>query len=281
MKNILVPTDFSEASENALVFAVKIAQAVNGNITLFHSLSPVPVITSMTGLEYSGSLEEEGWTETCRQMNLLVKKVEDQQVSCRKIIRTSLLAEGVPAVIEESQVDLVIIGTRQPDKFARLMGSNALMLFRKMNCPVLMVPSSAKYRGLKKIMYATDLQFGDIAELKKVAQLAKSANASVIAVHICDKAEAAREEENMAWFAEIGDEQIGYDKINYRTVYDSDVMAGLTRTVDFWDIDLLCMSTVGKNFFEQLFSHHSLEKMSRHTHVPLLALHLPEDNKLQ
>lgn len=50
MKDILCPTDFSPAAQNAIAYAAKLAQVVEGNVTLFHvqsvfDVTPASVLT--------------------------------------------------------------------------------------------------------------------------------------------------------------------------------------------------------------------------------------------
>ena len=54
MKTILVGIDFTKSSQNALQFAIKIAQKNNSKILLFHALS-VPIVHTTSGLVFMDS----------------------------------------------------------------------------------------------------------------------------------------------------------------------------------------------------------------------------------
>ena len=132
-------------------------------------------------------------------------------------------------------------------------------------------------------MYATDFEFGDVKELKNVCDLAKFFNANVIATHIntqSERVKSVEEEENMEWFATITDSSIIDSKVSFRTVYNKDVNEGLQWALEFWNIDILCLSTAKKSFFKKVFSKSLIKDIAYHAHIPILSLQLAEENKL-
>ena len=58
MLNILVPTDFSDLSKVAINFAIKVANKLNGNITLLHVVTLVQPTRASIRLKLK-SLEKE------------------------------------------------------------------------------------------------------------------------------------------------------------------------------------------------------------------------------
>jgi nucleotide-binding universal stress UspA family protein len=280
MKNILVPTDFSEVSSNALDFAIKIAHAEKATIVLFHSQSPLLIAAEINDFTYSEDLQQEVLNEVHRKMDELLAHVKFEHVSAEKIVRLGLLEDAIHDIVKETKADLVVTGMHSAKGLERLMfQTNSLTIAEKVNCPVLIIPAEVKYHGIKKIMYATDYQFGDIEELKNVCKLADFFKASVIATHINSELKnTVEEEESMDWFAMIADGRIPYENVSYRSVYNKDVNAGLEKAIDLWNIDILCLSTVKENFFKRIFSKNRTKELAHHSNLPLLAIHLSEDN---
>ncbi len=282
MKNILVPTDFTDVAKNALKFAIKIAHPLRSRIILFHTEEPKLIVSDMGGYVYI-ERESETTRELNEKMDDLIDFVKNQNVYAEKIIQKGILKETIADLIEQEDISMVITGTHGSKGLdAFFFGTNSVDIFESVDCPVLIVPSSAKFHAIKKIMYATDLQFGDIHELKKIAEIARPFNAEIIVTHISsDPEKMVEEKENLDWFAEIGETSIRYPHISYKLIYDDEVLEALENAITILDIDILCMSTLEKDFFKKIITKSRTKSMAFHTNIPLIALHLDKENKLR
>ena len=284
MKNILVPTDFSEVSKNALKFAMKIADAERATIILFHTNFPIFIADEKTDFSYDNDPQGIVMNEANAKMDLLLEYIKTHNVNCKKIIRFGLLGDAIQDLVKEIKADLIVTGMHSPKGLERLLfQTNSLNIAEKVDCPVLIIPMDSKYHGIKKIMYATDFEFGDVKELKNVCDLAKFFNANVIAIHIntqVERVKSLEEEENMEWFATITDSSIIDSKVSFRTVYNKDVNEGLQWALKFWNVDILCISTAKKSFFQKVFSKSLIKDIAYQAHIPILSLQLAEENRL-
>lgn len=282
MKNILVPTDFSDISKNALKFAIKIAHALRGKIVLYHTEQPVLIASDMGGFVYP-EIEMETERLLNEKMEDLITFTKTQNVEATKILQKGILKDSIVGVIDREHIDLVVTGTHGAKGLESFfLGTNSTDIFERVKCPVLVVPSNARYHSIRKIMYATDLQYGDIHEIEKVCQLAKPFNAEIIVTHVNnDPNRIAEEKENMDWFEEIAGTNLAYKNIVYKFIYHDDLMEALDNAVTVLNIDVLCMSTSEKAFFKKLVSKNSTKEMAFHTNIPLMVLHLGKENKLK
>jgi nucleotide-binding universal stress UspA family protein len=282
MKNILVPIDFSDISKNALKFAIKIAHALEGKIVLYHTEQPVLIASDMGGFVYP-DIEMETETILHKKLDELVTFVEHQNVKATKVLQKGILKDSIETVIERAGIDLIVTGTHGAKGLESFFfGTNSVDIFEHVKCPVLIVPANAHYHSIRKIMYATDLQYGDIHEITKVAKLAKPFNAEIIVTHVNnDPQKIAEEKENMDWFEEIADKNIPYKNIIYRFIYHNDLMEALDNAITVLDIDVICMSVAEKAFFKKIISKNNTKEMAFHTNIPLMVLHLEEENKLK
>jgi nucleotide-binding universal stress UspA family protein len=154
-KNILFLTDFSEASESALAYALGFAKHFNAQIYPAHACDPVILAEGTTA-------------------NILDKIIENSKLQLEKLAKDKsmkgpiLFSQGpvesaFPRWIEENGIDLVVVGTHGRRGLQRfLLGSTAEFVFRNANCPVLTVgPHVAvrPYNGFvaENILFPTDL----------------------------------------------------------------------------------------------------------------------------
>jgi nucleotide-binding universal stress UspA family protein len=143
LKNVLVATDFSEASKVALDYGRDLARAYGATL---HVLHVVDDLTYKYGGEIGFPLPElqDQWVADA-QKTLAALITEDDRRSFRLIdtVQTHMSpAAGIIEYAKANRIDLVIAGTHGRGAFQNLlMGSVAERLVRTAPCPVLTVRS--------------------------------------------------------------------------------------------------------------------------------------------
>lgn len=154
-KNILFLTDFSEASESALAYALGAARHYGAQ--LFPAHASDPEVLAETIAEH---VIEEVVENSQKRLRALVK---EKDVSTHPLFFRGNIETVLARWIDEHGIDLVVIGThgrRGMDRF--ILGSTAEVIFRHAPCPVLTVgPHVAlrPYHGYtaENILFPTDL----------------------------------------------------------------------------------------------------------------------------
>jgi len=118
MKKILVPTDFSKTSINALEVAVEIAKKSNADITLLHVVEEA----GSSSFSVMGEWHKQDWTDklfTFRmlekakaQLEKLVLDPQYASVTINGELRLGNAFHGMRTIITEQKVDLVVMGTQ-------------------------------------------------------------------------------------------------------------------------------------------------------------------------
>ena len=143
LKNILVATDFSEASEAALVYARELAQAFGGTLHVLHVAGNIAA--SAIGVEgYTTdfiALQREVEESARKQLDGLVSEADRRALSAKTIVLTSNSpAQSIVSYAKDAHIDLVVVGTHGRGGMAHmLMGSVAERVVRTAPCPVLTV----------------------------------------------------------------------------------------------------------------------------------------------
>ena len=154
-KNILFLTDFSEASESALAYALGFAKHFNAQLYPAHACDPV-IVTEGNTVNIIGQIAENSRVqlETLARNN----KIKGPVLFAQTSVETAF-----PKWIEEHGIDLVVVGTHGRRGLQRfLMGSTAEFIFRNATCPVLTVGphvATRPYNGFvaQNILFPTDL----------------------------------------------------------------------------------------------------------------------------
>jgi nucleotide-binding universal stress UspA family protein len=145
MKNILVPTDFSDFSRLALDYAITIAQTFKASIILIH-VTPEKELDSIRQISpylEPGRIEEllKGReSEDRKQLNEFIPPEKKEGIETEAIHRVGTPFLEIIKVAKEKEVDLIVMATHGRSGLSHILfGSVAEKVVRKSTCPVLSI----------------------------------------------------------------------------------------------------------------------------------------------
>jgi len=154
-KNILFLTDFTEASQTALAYAMGLAKRFGAQVYPAHSCDPI-ILTETAAPDIVDEVEE----NSRRRLNDLAK---ENNLAGTPLFARGPVSEAVPGWINDHGIDLIVMGTHGRKGLKHfLMGSVAESIFRHATCPVLTVGPHVNVRPYhdfkaEKILFPTDL----------------------------------------------------------------------------------------------------------------------------
>ncbi|HJZ63006.1 MAG TPA: universal stress protein [Candidatus Acidoferrum sp.] len=187
LNNILFLSDFSDASELALPFALNLARQYESKILALHVLTSFPLAYASPE-SAAATLEamENGAQEGCQQLESQLLGLDHQTI----LMRSNSVWSAVDSVLHDYSIDLVVLGTHgRTGALKLLMGSVAEEIFRKCNTPVLTI-GPAVHNGLHNggrfhtILYATDFSREADAALPYALSLAEESQARLMLLHV-------------------------------------------------------------------------------------------------
>ena|SRR3989344_727619 len=273
MKKILVPTDFSEAANNAAEYAVLLAKEIKAKVILFH-IYHVPVPSTEVPIISISSAEIQKESEI-----LLRKKVAQLKkhapVEISYIARLGMAVDEI--IEEEKKADLIIMGMRNVSKISEfLFGSITTATIRKTNTPVLVIPQNVKFKAPKKIVFSCDYNpENNYDTIETITELIKVFHSKLFVLNI-------KENKEVVSIEEAGSGLRLESKLNnvphvYHFSENEDLIEGINKFVKEKKADMVVLIPHKHNLLERLF-HKSISKnMAFHTNVPMLTL--PEKHK--
>jgi len=280
MKNILIPTDFSENSWNAVKYALEFFKNTKCDFYLLHvsiiynyasgesPIMPLPAIEI---------IDKTVLKQAKTQLKKLLKKIDhlphNPKHNFYTISNYDYFIDAVKAHVEEKNIDLIVMGTKGASGLKKVMiGSNTGDLITRVKCPVLIVPENAVYKEIKEIAFPTDYHlFYPTKILNSILEFTKMHDAALRIVHISKKEEEVTEFqlENKEFLQNFfAEERHSFHKITNKKIED-----GVQCFVESRDIDMIIMIAKNLNLFQRILFRPTVEEISYHTDVPFLVLH--------
>jgi nucleotide-binding universal stress UspA family protein len=272
MKKILVPTDFSKSSENALNYAVQLAGLTGAELLLLHAYMPPLFAEDSAFLTTEQCLQEEAMDNLENLKQSIEKSHPDLIISCAAL--NGIPDEVITFYAEKQHADLIVIGTQGVGYLReRILGSTASTLIRKTEIPVMVIDKHMKFKTLEKIVLAVDFdETNENIVLKPLKQLAKAFKSHICILNILTEAQV------IPTFGQIS-ESFKLEaslKHTYHTFFEiehPDVVTGINDFVKKHHIDLVTIISRKHSLIGRIFREPISNAMTFHSHAPLLILH--------
>ncbi len=140
LRQILVPTDFSETSDKALDFALELAEKFDASVVVMHAFE-IPVIGFPDGSIVATADVAARIQEASRKgLEATVAARAKRKVKLTSVLREGPAADEIRSLAEELKVDMIVIGTHGRRGLARaLLGSTAENVVRTVHIPILTI----------------------------------------------------------------------------------------------------------------------------------------------
>ncbi|MBD2767914.1 universal stress protein [Hymenobacter sp. BT664] len=263
MQTILVPIDFSAASENALVYANKLALRLPAEIVLVHS---------RTGR----LLPAEQQTAVLHRLKALAERVRYQQltrqsgrrISYRCHVSTEPLAEALAMLVADYRASLVVAGLTLNDCATnQAPGSPLALLPERVSCPVLLVPLG-RHELASRIVISGNFAGLDGSYLQWLKPLASPAGAhfNLVQFHAPTSAGLAPLKKALisarAHFADA----------TVHLLPEEDTLEGLSDFSAEHGAQLLVVTTADGCLVRRFFNPHYTKTNAYHLRIPVLLL---------
>ncbi len=276
MKNILIPTDFSNTSRNAFQYALKLAEYIKADsINIVHVFLPetageadfIPPVAQLmksrqTALDnfVEELLEEAGSTPCSIGHEVLVGFPADELVQASE------------------EYSFIVMGTTgQSGVLEKIFGSVSSSVSQRAYCPVLLVPKDARFRPLKHIIYASNYESASQEMIEKLAGFNQHFNAHIHFVHVRQQKGTSLTEINEAIFKKAFEKGEPSFAFEITEVEGEDITAGISQYADEKDAELAVMVTRHRNFWQSILHRSQTKKMALATHIPLMVLHMADE----
>lgn len=274
MKSILVPIDFSENSDKAIAAAKIIAETDGAQLTFLHAYQPYVADVSLPLTSSSLPVYQELEKSYQARLDAYVDLALEEGFKAHAVWAQGDLDDAIHSYAKANATDLIVVGRTGRGGFLdKLIGSAATKIAMDAPCPVLIIPPQTTDLEFRKIVYATQLEYEEIDNLRQVVALASQFGAKLTFIKVSSLEQPNIQDDNQyidQITAELG---ISADDIIIHT--GGGVMEEIEKHCDEVKADLLVVSTRDRDFFERFIINPSVtRKLIVETHIPLLVHHI-------
>lgn len=269
MYKILVPTDFSEPSKVAVLYAAHLAKNLNAKITLLAIVNVNTATHNVINKQHLIDAMIEGAQDDAAQLISEINAKLNGDITMHfKWISGFPIHEKIENFVVDHDMDMIVMGTKGATGVKKvLIGSNAAAVIDNSSVPVVAVPENAQFTSINKIVYATDL-VNVHEEIKTISMFAGLFEASIHVLHVLpgNSTTIVSTEET----AKELKKQAKYEKIDFTFTQNDQVAMAVETFAQEQNADLLVMFTHKLDFYEKLFGRGVTRELAFHGNVPLL-----------
>jgi len=141
IKNILVPTDFSDRFIQTLNYAVEFAKSMKSELHIIHVIEPIVFSADIVVTKYGlDELPNELEIFAKKDLEKIAKLLQEKEVIFSTKVLHGTASEEILEYANKNHIDMICIGTHGKGNLESfLFGSTAEKVLRKAHCPVLAV----------------------------------------------------------------------------------------------------------------------------------------------
>ncbi len=278
MRNILVPTDFSDNAFNALKYGLELFKKSRCTFHLVH-IDPIPPYSGAGSAIRSAAHNFEDYVleESRKELQLLMGKIEKLPLNPKHSFITAafhdFFVEALKREADTRNIDLIIMGTKGATGLKKAtIGSNTGDAITKIKRPLLAIPEDAEYAPLQEIAFPTDYHTKyETNVLDNLLAMAQLHNAQLSILYVSKKGEELNHEQlaNKAFLHDYLKEV----PHNFYALTGNKLETAVQCFTESRQIDMIAMVAKNLNFFQRILFRPAVEEISYHTKVPFLVLH--------
>lgn len=276
MRKILIPTDFSENSINAIKYATELFKHGPTEIFVLHAFAD-EVYDDKARL--ADAVFDDLKESSVERSRIALEKLKQQILhfspnpkhNIHLVSEFGLLVDSVNDWVEKENIDVVVMGTKGKTADKSLtFGSNTLQVIKYVKCPVLAIPANYDDVHPENILFSTDFQLPyKPRELKLLANISKFFAAKINFLYVSKfPALSLRQQDNKAFLETFFQE----NQIRFHQESGKEITRAINTFIIEHPIDMLVMINTRHSYLENILYQSTIEKIGLHIDIPFLVL---------
>ncbi len=276
IKNILVPTDFSEIANNAVRVAIGMALRQKANLHLLHAVESAYIGITPDGSGIMGSLEMPDLENASILLVRQMQHITDihKNLSVKILLDTGAVSQCVNKYIQEQNIDLVVMGAHGTSGVKEyFMGTNTYEVIKQASCPVLSIPASFDEVGFNSILYPVRNIEGVIEKYDYIKPIVEKNDSAVHILGVCNEKDMedvfllSKKVTSVMDIIRHSKSHVTCDVINCEDLAEKILEVAENRMDDL----IIINATLDKKWY-QFFKGTYTQKIVNHSKIPVLSI---------
>jgi nucleotide-binding universal stress UspA family protein len=269
MKNVLCPTDFSQAADHAIAYAAKLCKNLGAELTLLNvqSVFSLPVEEVVKGKYLATEQAREKLDEQSYQV------MDVFGISCLSEIEASNSRLSDIIIQRAKDFDLIVMGTNGAnDYYEFFFGSGSYQVAKESSVPVLLIPVGCGYQDIANIVFAFDYEHEEYLPLIQLVKFTAAIKARITIMQVKDHYQ--REAEVYAnQVVERAKRFYNLKDLEFETIFSDDVNTAINSYVLKSKADGLALCSTHHSFIDSLFHKSVIKQLSSFGNYPIFIFH--------
>ncbi|MEX0997777.1 MAG: universal stress protein [Flavobacteriaceae bacterium] len=274
MTNILIPTDFSDNSWNAIRYALQFFKNCSCTFYLLHVNETAEIKGVLSSQKQHQSKQD---LEYKNKLNQLIQKIEKNSLKYNHrfftLTANGIIVDAIRNEVQNKRLDLIVMGTQGANMIHKAtVGSNTTDVLNKVKCNLLVVPENASFTKVDQVALPTDYSifFGPNL-LNPIDSILRLFDAKLHIIHVTKSNEKVLDE--MQQNRELLADYFSDSKHEFHSITHQNMNEAIQKCVEKHQIKLIAMVAKNIHFFQQLFFNPEKSKINYQKKIPFLVLH--------
>ena len=276
MKNILLPTDFSENSWNAIAYALQLFKNETCKFYLLNTYTPAIyhveyVLVEPAQFGMVDAVRENAIKELDSFKSRIKKEFNNPKHTIETMAVFNTLISEIKDIVEDKSIDYVIMGTKGATGAKEILfGSNTVHVFKNVKCPIIAVPDGFDFEKPHEVLFPTDYEVSYKSHhIDPIIDIISLYNTRVNILHVSYGYDLSEQQEENKNILEEYFKKVAH---LFHDVSNQTVEEGITNFQLKARINLLVMINNKHSFFENLFFKSTINQIGFHLNVPFLVI---------
>lgn len=278
MRKLLIPTNFSTNSKNAIFYGIEIAKQLNKQIVLLQVIDIYDTNFSegysiLLSQNISSKMEQEAEAALTARYEIFQRELHERYPTntpdVEFVQKKGNIIDEILTEATKDEIDMVLVTGRS--NINEISDINSKIIEKSL-CPVWIIPPGVKFRTFKKVVYTTNYKPKDVDTLKKFIQIAGSFQSEIHLFHMSINLEFIKQLMGRG-FQEIVKDATNYNNIELTVKQGVNLIRAIDAFAKKISADLIVMLKESDSYFHNIFTGSHTRKIVFQSEIPVLIYH--------
>lgn len=270
MAKVIVVTNFSDASRNALAYTCAFLHNPTTSVLLLNVFSfPGLFSNDAIALAAMGETIANDESKLKEEFNWVKENYPDINIQMEMV--SGVFMEVLRGIEKEGELSLIVMGTSGSYNDLLSWDTNIIDAFADLNTPVLVIPANIQYRSVQRIAFACNYYrknlHAPVAKIRRMVQFTKAQLYVINVVSPTEVIDEAARESKAILQQSLADLSPEYYEPSFSTIF-----AAIDNFTAEKNIDMLIVIPTRHGIWYNIFQQSHTKGLVYLNHIPVLSL---------